>query len=66
MILSFSSKLKLTKLVLTPELAGNTTGTNVRSPMVDILLRRQLLQNLLILNLALMKSKRFLHREIHF
>ena len=33
-----------------------TTSMNAASPMIDILLRRQLLQNHLILNLALMKS----------
>ena len=37
--------------MITLELAGNTT-TNVVSPMVDILLRRQLLKNNLILNFS--------------
>ena len=32
---------------------------NVTSPMVDILLRIQLLQNHLILKLAMIKSKKF-------
>ena len=36
-----------------------TTSMNAASPMFDILLKRQLLQNHLILNLAVMKSKRF-------
>ena len=52
--------------MLTLELAGNTTRMNVASRMVDILLRRQLLQNNLILNLAVMKNKGFQHREIHY
>ena len=39
--------------ILTLELAGNTTTMNVASIMVVILLRRQLLQNRLILNLAM-------------
>ena len=47
------------KFMVTLELAENTARMNVNSPMVDILLRRQLLQNHLILNLAMMKSKRF-------
>ena len=37
--------------MITLELAGNAT-TNVVSPMVDILLRRQLLKNNLILNFS--------------
>ena len=45
--------------MLTLELAENTTGMNVNAPMVDILLIRQLMQNHLIANLAMMKSKRF-------
>ena len=56
---SFLSQLRLNKFMLTLELTGSTTRMNVASPMVNILLRRQLLQNLLILNLAMMKSKRF-------
>ena len=43
--------------MLALELVRNTTRMNVASPMVDILLRRHLLQNHLILNLAMMKSK---------
>ena len=45
--------------MLTVELAKNSTIMNVASPMVDILLRRQLLQRHLILSLAKMNSKRF-------
>ena len=45
--------------MLTIELAGNTTKMNVVSPMIDISLRSQLLQNLLILNLAIMKLESF-------
>ena len=52
--------------MFTLELAGNTAGMNVTSPMADILLRRQLLQNHLILNLAIMKSKSFEHGEIRY
>ena len=52
--------------MLTLKLAGNIARMNDTSPMVDILLRRQLLQNHLILNLAMMKSKKFEHREIHY
>ena len=52
--------------MLTPELAGNTTRMNVASHMVDILLRRQLLQSRLILNLTMMKSKKLEHGEIHY
>ena len=44
----------------TLELAGNTTRMNVISHIVDILLRRELLQNHLILNLAMMKKKKVL------
>ena len=47
----------------TLDLAGNTAKMNVASPVVDVLLRRYLLQNHLLLNLAIMKSKRFYHRE---
>ena len=42
------------------ELAGNTTRMNAIPHMVNILLRRQLFQNHLILNLRIMKSKGFL------
>ena len=59
MIQSFLSYSRLTKFMLTLELAGNTTRMKVDSPIVDILLRRQLLQSQLIINLAIMKSKRF-------
>ena len=41
-----------TKFMLTLELAGNTARMNDVSPMLVILLSRQLLQNHLILNLA--------------
>lgn len=50
---------KTYQVILTLELAQNTTRMNVTSRMVDILLRRQLLQNHFILNLTMMKSKRF-------
>ena len=50
---------ELVKFILTLELAGNTTRMNVTSPMVVILLGRQLLQNHLVLDLAMRKSKRF-------
>ena len=40
------------KFMLTLELAGNTARMNDVSPMLVILLSRQLLQNHLILNLA--------------
>ena len=53
------SFLRLIKFMFTLELAGNTERMNVASPMVDILLRKTLLQKHLILNLAMMKSKRF-------
>ena len=45
--------------MLTLEVAGNTTRINVVSPMIDISLRTQLLQSLLILNLAIMKLESF-------
>ena len=51
--------LRLTKFLLIQEPAGKTTRMNVASLMVIILLRRQLLQNHLILNLAMRISKRF-------
>ena len=38
--------------MLTLEIAGNKTRMNVTSPMVDILLRKELLQSNTILNLA--------------
>ena len=41
------------------EFAGNAARVNVSFPVVDILLKRQVLQNHLILNLMIMKSKRF-------
>ena len=50
---------KTYQVILTLELAQNTTRMNVTSRMVYILLRRQLLQNHFILNLTMMKSKRF-------
>ena len=40
-------------------LSGNTIRMNVASHMVDILLRGQLLQNQLFVNLAMLKSKMF-------
>ena len=43
--------------MLAPELAWNKT-MNIASTMVGILLRGQLLQNHLTLNLAMMKNKR--------
>ena len=43
----------------TLELAENAARMNVASHMVDILLRRQLSQNDLVLNLAVMKRKGF-------
>ena len=45
--------------MLTLELGVNTTRMNVTSRMVVILLRRQLMQNHLILNLAMRKAKNF-------
>ena len=64
MMQSFLSLLRLTKFMLTLELAGSTTRRNVAFPMVNILLRRQLLQNHLILNLALLKWRNILLRQI--
>ena len=55
----FELILRLIKFLLTQEPAGKTTRVNVASLMVVILLRRQLLQNHLIINLARRKSKRF-------
>ena len=45
--------------MITLELAGNTARMNVSSTMVIILLRRKLLKNHLILNLAMRKKMRF-------
>ena len=45
--------------MVTLELAGNTTRMNVAFPMVDVLLRRQLLENDSI-------CKKFQHGEIHY
>ena len=47
-------KLRLTKFMLTLELARNTTKINLASSVVDILLRRQILH--LILNVAMTKK----------
>ena len=52
-------ELRLSKFMLIVELTGNTTRMNVDSRMVDILLRRLLLQNHLILNLVMMKARGF-------
>ena len=54
-----SELVKTYQVQLTLEFAGNTARVNVASRIVAILLRRQLLQNYLILNLAMRKSKRF-------
>ena len=56
----------ITKFMLTPKLAGDTTRMNATFPMVDILVRKLLLQNHLILNLPMTKSKRFYHGEKHY
>ena len=45
--------------MLTLELGVNTTRMNVTSRIVVILLRRQLMQNHLILNLAMRKARNF-------
>ena len=45
--------------MLTLELGVNTTRMNVTSRMVVILLRRQIMQNHLILNLAMRKARNF-------
>ena len=45
--------------MITTEPSGNTIRMNVASPTVDILLKRQLLQNQLILNVVMIKNKRF-------
>ena len=42
---------------------GDTTRMNIASRMVKILLKRQLLPRRLILNLAMMESKRFRHTK---
>ena len=52
--------------MVTLELAGNTRKMNVASRMVDILLRRPSLQNHLILNSAMVKSKGFERGEVHY
>ena len=44
--------------MLTPELAGKTSRMNAAFPMVDLLLKKLLLQSHLILNLPVMKRKR--------
>lgn len=62
MIQSYWTKLSLTTFMFILELAGNTI-MNVASPMVDTLLRKQLLQNNSIVNLAMMKSKKFQYWE---
>ena len=49
----------MTNFIMTLELARNTTRININSPIIDILLRRQLLPHLLILNLAIMKARGF-------
>ena len=45
--------------MFTLKCTGNITRINIGSSVVDILLKRQLLQNHLILNLAVMKIKKF-------
>ena len=47
-----------TKFMPTLELAGNTIRINATSHLVDILLRRQLLQKHLIVTFVMLKSKR--------
>ena len=44
-------------LTLKPD--GKTARMNLASPIINILLRRRLLQNYVILNLAMTKSKGF-------
>ena len=46
------------------KLAGKTTRTNVASSIVDTLQRRQLLQNHLSVDLAMVKSKKLLQGEM--
>lgn len=54
------NQLRLTKFLLTLELAGNGIIMNIISRIFNPLLRRELLQNHLILNLAMMKKKKVL------
>ena len=61
----FSYKLEITRFILTLELAGNTRRRNIASSMVNVLSRRQLLRNHLMLKLAMIKTKMFEHGEIH-
>ena len=56
----------LTQFMLFLELTENTIRMNVASHMVDILLRRKLLQNHWNVNLAMLKSKSFCYGEKHF
>ena len=49
-IWGFLGFLGLTKFMITLELEGNTTRMNVASLIVNILLKRQLMQSLLIIN----------------
>ena len=65
-IWGFLGFLGLTIFMITLELAGNTTRMNVASLIVNILLKRQLMQSLLIINLTMMKMKRFQHGETHY
>ena len=50
-------------IILKP--AGSATKMNVASRMAATSLRRELLQNDLIINLAVIKSQTFKHGEIH-
>ena len=59
-------KTMLTQFMLFLELTENTIIMNVAFHMVDILLRRQLLQNHWNINLAMLKSKSFYYGEKHF
>ena len=59
------SKSKLTKFMIILKPAGSTTKMNVASRMAATSLRRELLQNDLIINLAVIKSQTFKHGEIH-
>ena len=45
--------------MLTLEHTGITARMNVPSPIGEILLRKQLMQNLFIVNVAMIKSNRF-------
>ena len=56
----------LTQFMLFLELTENTIRMNVASHMVDILLRRKLLQNHWNINLVMLKSKSFCYGEKHF